>query len=444
MSVRNTPMPYSVRCILAVYAFLLTIFSWIWLGLAGVRYGFHGAAWQILLARFGRGRLLEGLPKHAVWLHAVSGGEVAATALLYPALRKALGDQIPIILTCTTASGMSMAGKRFPQAVRCLYAPLDTPGAVRRFFQKLEPTILAVAEIEIWPNLFREAAQRDVPLVMYNARMPDADLGKYARFRWIFKHVLSTVRMIAAQTAEDAARYCAIGAPADRITVTGNIKNDQEYRNPPERVFRFDQSDPRPVILLASSHPGEEQAVLDAVMTLGVRLVVAPRHVQRARKIAALLRKSGYSFVVRSSLEAEGAVITTDVLLLDTFGELMSAARESLLVIMGGSFTRRIQGHNPMEAAALSRPVILGPCMDNFRDARDALLAGGGAVSVQGYAGLRDAVRNWVENPSGADQAGKNARKVLESLRGASTRTAEIMSTILIGRKKFDSFHLHR
>jgi len=82
--------------------------------------------------------------------------------------------------------------------------------------------------------------------------------------------------------------------------------------------------------------------------------------------------------------------------------------------------------------------------MDNFRDARDALLAGGGAVSVQGYAGLRDAVRNWVENPSGADQAGKNARKVLESLRGASTRTAEIMSTILIGRKKFDSFHLHR
>ncbi|HPH04021.1 MAG TPA: glycosyltransferase N-terminal domain-containing protein [Spirochaetota bacterium] len=438
----NTPMPYSVRFVRAVYSFLLIGASRVWFAVAGVRHGFHGARWQALLARFGRGPLLDGLPQQSLWLHAVSGGEVAATALLYPALRKALGDRIPIILTCATSSGMAMAEKRFPQDVHRLYAPLDTPGVVRRFFDKLNPAILAVAEIEIWPNLFREAAKREIPLVLYNARMPDADLGRYTRFRWIFRHILSAVRVIAAQTAEDAARYCAIGAPADRIMVTGNIKNDQEYRNPPVCAFQFDQADPRPVILLASSHPGEERAVLDAVKGLGVRLVVAPRHITRARKIAALLRSSGHTFTIRSKMEGEEAVITTDVLLLDTFGELMLAAKESLFVIMGGSFTRRIQGHNPMEAAALSRPVILGPCMDNFRDVRDALLAGGGAVSVSGYSAVRDAVQAWVDNPSDAERSGKQAHIVLESLRGASARTAEIMATQLVGRKKFDSFHL--
>lgn len=440
----NTQIPFLVRVVFFVYSSMLTGVSMIWFVMSGVRYFFRGPDWHVMLARLGRGPRMAGLPKKSLWLHAVSAGEVAATAIMLPALRRATGNERPIVLTCATTSGMAMAKKRFSDDVICIQAPLDTPGTIRRFYDTLDPVILAVAEIEIWPNLFMEAVRRGIPLMMYNARMPDRDFKRYQRFRWVFRHVLSAVRTIGAQTAEDAARYCAIGAATDRITVTGNIKNDQEYHVPDGDGIHFDVSDGRPVILLASSHPGEEQAVIESVLRHGARLVLAPRHVTRARRLEAIIARSGFSCEVRSKMRPDSSPVMADILLLDTFGELMLAAAQSSFVIMGGSFTRKIQGHNPMEAAALSKPVILGPYMDNFRDVRDALVSGDGAVVVAGYRELPDAVSAWVENPHKAHLAGQKARIVLENLRGASSRTANIIATHLTGAKKFDSSHLCR
>lgn len=250
--------------------------------------------------------------------------------------------------------------------------------------------------------------------------------------------MLSGVRLIAAQSAEDASRYCDIGAATDRVLVTGNIKNDQEFVT---GTSLFPDFGSRPVILLASSHPGEEEMLLESAGRSGACLVIAPRHITRADRIAGIAKRSGYSVALRSGWRGHERMVTEDVLILDTFGEMMQAAERACCVVMGGSFSKRVQGHNPMEAAAAGRAVIMGPCMDNFREARDALVTGGAAVVVSGRVQLAGAIEHWVQHPGEAEAAGQRARTVLESLRGASRRTAELIANLAYGRKKFDSCH---
>lgn len=433
--------PFSARAVLGLYSCLYAVAIPLWFIAVSLQSLFWKGAIRVALQRLGLAASLRTLPKNAIWLHAVSAGEVAATAVILPALRKAFARDFPIILSSTTASGIEMAQKKFPPDVRVFYSPLDSRGTVRRFFSQIEPAILAVAEIEIWPNLFREAAMRGVPLMLYNARMPDTDWKRYARFRWLFVHILSTVRVIGAQSAEDASRYCDIGAATDRMIVTGNVKNDQEFSNLDISLPDFDQ---RPTILLASSHPGEEKMVLEAIKDSTVRLVIAPRQIGRAGRLLANVQAEGYRALLRSQVHLQDGSLDHDIMILDSFGELMAWAARASFVIMGGSFSRRVQGHNPMEAAAVARPLILGPCMDNFRESRDALVAGGGAVLVSDTDQLASAVKRWLQAPAEAKAAGQRARVALEGLRGATARTVTIMKNISAGRKKIDSCHGRR
>ena len=430
--------PYPVRIVVRIYSGCFALAAGIWFVIMCIRSLLSGRSLEGVWARFGRGASLSRAPKHAVWLHAVSAGEVAATAIMIPVLRASLGSDVPIVLSTATHSGMQMAEKRLGQGVTLIHAPLDLPRVTRRFVARLEPALLAVAEIEIWPNLFRAAVQGGVPLMVYNARLPDRDWKRYSRFRWIFAPVLSGVRLIAAQSAEDASRYCDIGAATDRVLVAGNIKNDQEFVTGKSLFPDFGH---RPVILLASSHPGEEEMLLESVGRGGACLVIAPRHITRADRIAGMARRAGFSVALRSGWGDHERMVTEDVMILDTFGEMMQAAERACCVVMGGSFSKRVQGHNPMEAAASGRAVIMGPCMDNFRESRDALVAGGAAVVVSGQIQLAGAIRHWLQHPGEAEAAGQRARAVLESLRGASRRTAELMANLAYGRKKFDSCH---
>jgi len=391
-------------------------------------------------ARLGLGRALRQLPREALWLHAVSVGEVAMSAILLPHLRAELGKR-SIILSCTTVSGFEMAKKKFGADFPVFFAPLDLACVVRRFFRILKPRALAVAEMEIWPNLFKYAGIYSVPLIIYNARMPDADWRRYARFKALFARVLEPVRLIAAQSAEDASRYCDIGAAIDRIQLTGNIKCDLELplaltalTTLPAPDFCF--ADAKPVIVLASSHPGEEALVADAVALTPLltvegspcraRLIIAPRRIARARAIARMLKRRGLRCALRSQTRE---ALDADALVLDTIGELAAVCSIARIVIIGGSFTRRVGGHNPLEAAAAARPVIFGPYMANFRESSAALLAGGAAREVSGKDDLRAALRAWLaDDPTQAQEAGDRARAVLRSLRGAAKRTAYLIA----------------
>jgi 3-deoxy-D-manno-octulosonic-acid transferase len=415
-------------------------------------------------ARLGLGRGLKQLPKDALWLHAVSVGEVAATAIMIPALRVLLGER-KIILSCVTAGGFEMAKKKLGKDFPVFYAPLDAAAIVRRFFRILRPKALAVAEMEIWPNLFGFAGRYNVPLVLYNARMPDKEWRRYARFKKVFARVLEPVRLIAAQSAEDASRYCDIGAAIDRIQVTGNIKNDLEAMcgasnaAQPGLLPGTEISNAKnPVIVLASSHRGEEKLVLDALEGLSApsgrlraRLIIAPRDIRRARGIMRLAKRRG----ARARLRSEGVCAEDwkiqneiskphtgsggsargdvpgaglDVFILDAIGELMAAYSMADIVIMGGSFTERVQGHNPLEAAAAGRPVIFGPYMENFKESRDALLAADAAYEAANKDALLFALGLWLGNPAEAQAAGDRARGVLEGMRGASRRAAFLIA----------------
>jgi 3-deoxy-D-manno-octulosonic-acid transferase len=412
--------------ILAVYGFVLYILLPFYLvfGLFGFR---RQSGRNAYFARLGPGKVLRALPKDALWLHAVSVGEAAATAIMLPFVRSALGNRA-IILSCTTASGFEMAKKKLGDDFPVFYAPLDAGIVVRRFFRILKPRALAVAEMEIWPNLFKYAGKNDVPLVIYNARMPDTEWRRYARFKTLFARVLEPVRLIAAQSAEDASRYCDIGAAVDRIQVTGNIKCDFEI--PAEAAGAGLSFAPdKPVILLASSHRGEEALLFDATASFGARLIIAPRHTRRARRIAREAKRRGLRARMRSEYARADAVsFEGDVLILDTLGELAAAYQAADIAVIGGSFTKRVGGHNPLEAAAAACPMLFGPYMGNFRESRDALLAGGAAREIENSDALFQAIQTWLDNPGQAKEAGEKAHEALARMRGASKRTALLLA----------------
>ncbi|MDR2733745.1 MAG: hypothetical protein LBC99_03745 [Spirochaetota bacterium] len=403
--------------------------------LAGACIGiWNPAGFQRWFARLGWGWALRELPKEALWLHAVSVGEVAMSAILLPYIRAEHGNRA-IILSCTTASGFAMAKKKFGADFPVFFAPLDTACVIRRFFCVLKPKALAVAEMELWPNLFKYAGIYSVPLIIYNARMPDADWRRYARFKTLFARVLLPVRLIAAQSAEDASRYCDIGAAIDRIQLVGNIKCDLDLP-PAKSAFRF--ADAAPVIVLASSHPGEEALVLDvfallAAASVRARLVIAPRNIARAKRVARMAARRGLRAVLRSRSRGREP-FDADVLVLDSIGELIAAYSAARLVIIGGSFTKRVGGHNPLEAAAAARPIIFGPYMANFRESRVALLAGDAAREICNRDDLLSAVRAWLGDPQLAKETGERAHAVLKSLRGAAKRTAFLITNYVYRR----------
>jgi len=443
--------------ILALYDFAMYLFLPVYLLFGFILSCGRMSRFRRYRERLGLGKSLRGLPREALWLHAVSVGEVAATAILIPFLRSA---GRAIILSCTSEGGVAMAKKKLGEDFPVFYAPFDAPAIVRRFMRLLRPKALAVAEMEIWPNLFQYAGLYGIPLVIYNARMPDKEWRRYARWKALFARVLLPVRLIAAQSAEDASRYCDIGAAIDRIKLAGNIKCDIEPdANLRGLPFVFE----KPVIVLASSHRGEEALVLGALTDLfasrglsswGAHLIIAPRNIKRARRIARLAKRRNLSALLRTECHEEtgGA---GDVIILDTLGELPSAYSMARLVLIGGSFTKRVQGHSPLEAAALARPMIFGPYMGNFREGRDALLAAGAACEVivegaapepakqRGAGGsaedaradggitLRRALEMWFDNPEEAEAAGERAREALGGMRGAAKRTASLISNFL-------------
>lgn len=360
-----------------------------------------------------------------VWVHAVSVGEVAASASLIHTMQETVPG-LPVTLTCTTLTGYRMAqrvlGEDFPVA----FAPLDLPFAVRTFYRRIRPQVVAVAELEIWPNFFRAAARRSLPLVLFNGRMPDKDLAGYRRLAFYFRWVLEAAHLIGVQSEQDAHRFRRIGAAPARVVVLGNIKFDYQ---PPQKSSTLAEdcglTRGQRIVALASSHRGEEALVLDALQGVledvpGLTMVLVPRHPQRGEEVAALARAAGLQTVLRSKARGE----SPRCLVVDTIGELGALFPLCELVIMGGSFDPGVQGHNPLEPAYFGKPVVFGPEMGNFRQVRDTLLAGEGAIAVPDGPALGKVVRDLLVHPEQGQALGQRARAVLDREQGASQRYA--------------------
>src|SRR5258708_2981112 len=329
--------------------------------------------WQGLGERFGWGRSLCSAP--AIWLHAVSLGEMSAAAPLVRTLRSRYPEN-PLVLTTATVTGRARARGLFGDTVDVRLLPYDTPGAVARFLDRVRPPLAIIMETELWPNLFQECERRGVPLVLASARLSAKSVSRYRRLGRLFRGMFSASSLIAAQTALDAERFVAIGAQSARTHVMGNIKFDMELSAgviDQGRELRASFGSARPTWIAGTTHPGQQEQVpaAHAQLRATTLLILVPRHPDRFRAVADLLSGRGVRFTRRSSGILPDAA--TQVVLVDSVGELAALYASADVAFVGGSLVP-IGGHNLLEPAALGLPVLTGPYQSNGQDIPRILL----------------------------------------------------------------------
>jgi 3-deoxy-D-manno-octulosonic-acid transferase len=370
----------------------------------------------------------------ALWLHAVSVGEVNAAAPLVRALRQAHPGR-PLLLTTVTPTGSARATALFGDDVRQVYLPYDTPGAVRHFLDHFRPAIAVVLETELWPNLYVETARRDIPLLIVNARLSERSLRGYRWIRPLVRIALDAVAHVAAQSAADFARYVQLGLDPARGSVPGNLKYDLEL--PDGLVAQAMQWrarwGERPVWIAASTHPEEEPAMLAAHAALLARwpdalLLWAPRHPERFERVAEQAAAAGLR-VRRRTRDGEPDA-TTQCFVVDTLGELIAFYAASDAAFVGGSL-QDVGGHNLLEPAALGVPMVVGPHMFNFEEIAARLRGAGAVVSIADAAGLAPAIAALLADPGERTRRGEAGRASLATERGALARTVALVEGAL-------------
>ncbi|MFP5441244.1 MAG: lipid IV(A) 3-deoxy-D-manno-octulosonic acid transferase [Gammaproteobacteria bacterium] len=359
-------------------------------------------------------------------IHCVSVGETQAAVPLVEALLQR-GER-PWV-TSTTLTGAARVRAQFGERVAHSFLPVDTPGAVSRFLDRVRPRALLVMETEIWPNLVAACRARDVPVILVNARLSEKSARGYARFAGFTRETLAGFTMIAAQADADAARFRALGAP--RVEVTGNLKFDQAAGS--DTLAQAAQLRAgwggRPAWIAASTHAGEDEIVLAAHRALRARfpsllLVLVPRHPERFDAVAALAAREGGAVARRS----RGDVVAADtaVYLGDTMGELNLLYATADVAFVGGSFSGT-GGHNLLEPAALALPLCSGPSLFNFQQIADALAARGALQVVADADALAGTVSAWLADNVARLAAGRRGRDFVQENRGALARTLALI-----------------
>ena len=361
----------------------------------------------------------------AIWLHAVSVGEVLAAIPLLVELRHRL-PRAPLYLSTSTLAGHETAIKRLTELVDgAFYAPIDYVWAVRRVIRRLRPSVLVVLETEIWPNMFREVARSGAGVVLVNGRISDRALPRYQRWRNFFGPVLSLCDQILTQSDEMRGRFVDVGAPPDHVATAGNLKYDFTLPAlvPDSPIRQFLEASSAPVWIAASTSTDgsivEEDAVIVAHRELshqGWRLILAPRKPDRFAEVAAKLAASGLNWTRRTALTEPSA----NVLLLDSVGELASLFPFATAVFMGGTLAA-IGGHNVLEPAVAGKPVVAGPHLENFRDIERHFDAHTALLRITRGEDLAAAIR-------AADPGlGERGREAAKAETGAAQRIAEVV-----------------
>jgi len=369
----------------------------------------------------------------SIWVHAVSVGEVLAVSRLIAELKSAQ-PATQIFVSTTTATGQQLARERFGEA-QCFFVPLDLGFAVRAYLNALQPRLLILAETEFWPNLLHLARKRKTPVAIVNARISDRSFPRYRRFRWFFRRVLSNVDLFLAQTAADAERLRAIGAPTERVQVSGNLKFDIRLGSTARLAEELRAAIPKdsPVIVCGSTAEGEEETVLEAFKQLQQQfpsavMILAPRHPERFDKVASLIASLDLAFVRRSSWAA-ACPITGGVFLLDSVGELASVYALADVAFVGGSLVPS-GGHNILEPAQYGAAIVVGPHTFNFREIV-GIFQNGGAIRVASTEELAHVLLELLGNPEERKRLGRRAKELFAQHAGATRRTLQALRPLL-------------
>lgn len=380
------------------------------------------------------GQRLGAAPRSArgsIWVHAASVGEILAATRLVDALHD---RGWPVLASTMTVTGQQVLARARPEVPRVL-APFDHPWCVDRALARARPRALVLIETELWPCWIAAAERARVPVCLVSARLSDRSFARYRRLRRLLAPTLGRIAALGARSEEDAERFRALGLPPDRLVVTGDLKLEPPGREPslaPDLGAALEGVAP---LVAASTHEGEEEIVLDAWERVRQRvppaatLVLAPRHPERAARVAGLAAGRGHRVRRRTGM-ATDRLAPDEVLVLDTVGELAALLPRAASVFVGGSLVP-VGGHNVVEPAWAGRPVLFGPHTANWRAASRALLDGGGGRLVAGAEEIASAWSEWLRDPQTACRTGSAARQEVLRHQGATERAVALVSGVL-------------
>lgn len=391
--------------------------------------------------RFGRydARMKQRLTNSQVlWFHAVSVGEVN----LCTQIIRVLEPHVPtykILVSTTTSTGMGELEDKLPTHIERIYYPIDRRKIVQRVMGLINPRAVVLIEAELWPNFLWALQRRRIPHFLVNARLSDRSYRGYRCFGFLFRELFAGFTGVGAQSEADAARLRQLGFRPECIEVVGSLKFDsarlheRRLLDVPELLSRLGVAPDSLVIVGGSTHAGEETILADILKRLRQRhpklfLVLVPRHMERGREVGESLQSMGVRYIARSQITASTRYDpgTLDCLLVNTTGELRFFYERADLVFVGKSLTAE-GGQNPIEPAALGKPVIFGPHMQNFPQIAPEFVRQGGAVQVSDATQLERAIEELIQNPTRRSELGRIALKVVKENQGSIERTVEMI-----------------
>jgi len=387
------------------------------------------------------GFILKPVKKYGIIVHAASVGEVIA---LTPFVNQLLQNypKLPITLTTFTPTGSAQVQKIFGNRVQHCYLPLDLFPCTQLFLSKLQPNIMIFMETELWPNIIQQCANKEIKLLLINARLSQKSVTRYQKLRPLIKPTLNCFNKILCQSEESFQRFLSLGATAEQCEVSGNLKFDICNNAGIEKKIVSLKSllpENRQIWLVASTHDGDEAIALAAFAHIRrqlpqLLLVLVPRHPERFQLVGQLCQSQGFSLVKRSE---NIALINQDIWLLDTLGELMPAYALATIVTMGGSFSS-IGGHNPLEPALFKKPIVVGNDMSNFTEVLTQLQQQKGIVQLTNASNaieqaklLASSIVDLLQNSEQAAALGLHAYQVVLENQGASQKTLATVEELL-------------
>lgn len=371
--------------------------------------------------------------KDVVWIHAVSVGEARAAESLVRLMREEWPDK-KIVISTVTPTGHAIVKRILREDELVFYAPLDISFVVKKFLRCIAPGLLIIMETEIWPNLIRLSKKQGSKVIFVNGRISDKSYSSYGRFKPLLKHILALVDLFCMQTDEAKARIIALGASPQRVRMTGNIKFDisSELKVSPFVSQLKDSLSGCFLLIAGSTHDNEEEALLGIYKSLrkdfpALRLLIAPRHLERLEKIRRIIRLAGLEAVY---LSQKAKFSSGQVMLVDTIGDLSALYRFCDVAFVGGSLVKK-GGHNPIEPALFGKPIIFGKYMDNFKEIRDIFIREKAAIEVNSPQSLEYELRKLSSSLSERKALGDRAKSLLEKNRGAAQRTFNEVKEII-------------
>lgn len=403
------------------------------IGYKRIRRGKYRESVPGMLGRGAQWDSLRSLPQGGIWIHAVSAGEVIAAKAVAPLLREAFPD-MPLIASTTTETGQAAARRTLSEASGTFYYPLDLSWNVEKFLRQLRPKMVVLFEAELWPNFLLQATRSGCQVFLVNGRISEKTFARYQKFGGWMTRPLKQITAFCMQTDEDAKRLEQTIGGGEKIHVTGNCKFDVEFPTlkadeKKEWLQRLGMADANPIIVVGSTHPGEEQIVLKSFREVQAKhpqaaMILAPRHPERFGEVAELLRREGVQFT-RASEAGNSALPAAPVVLFDVMGQLARAYGLGNLAVVAGSFVP-IGGHNLLEATAHEIPVIYGPFMNRQPDMLRLVGQTGGGVQCDGNS-LGQTMLDLLADAELYSRVARRGRACIDENRGSAMEAVKII-----------------